>query len=214
VKYNDNTLHSNSITVSISCGLSNQLKLLYLNFWVTVCNGLPYATRSSSVCLSCPVCDVGVLWPNGSMDQDETWHARRPRPWPHCVRWGPSSPPPKGHSPLQFLAHICCGQMAGWTKMLHGREVGLSPNDIVLDRDPAPPPQKRQSPQFLAHLYCGKMAEWIKMAHGIEVGLGPGHVVRDGNPPPAPKEGTAPNFRLISTVAKLLDASRYHLVWR
>ena len=26
-------------------------------------------------CLSvCPVCDVGVLWPNGSMDQDETWH--------------------------------------------------------------------------------------------------------------------------------------------
>jgi len=30
-----------------------------------------------SVCLSvCPVCDVGVLCPNGYMDQDETWHAR------------------------------------------------------------------------------------------------------------------------------------------
>jgi len=24
-----------------------------------------------SVCLSCPICDVGVLWPNGCMDQDE-----------------------------------------------------------------------------------------------------------------------------------------------
>jgi len=24
------------------------------------------------------VCDVGVLWPNGLMDQDETWHAGRP----------------------------------------------------------------------------------------------------------------------------------------
>ena len=30
------------------------------------------------------------------MDQDETWHAGRPQPWPHGVRWGPSSPSPKG----------------------------------------------------------------------------------------------------------------------
>jgi len=22
----------------------------------------------------CPVCNVGVLWPNRWMDQDETWH--------------------------------------------------------------------------------------------------------------------------------------------
>jgi len=27
------------------------------------------------------------------------WHAGRPRPWRYCIRWGPSSPPPKGHSP-------------------------------------------------------------------------------------------------------------------
>jgi len=38
------------------------------------------------VCPSClSVCNVGVLWPNGWMDQDETWHAGRPRRWPHCV---------------------------------------------------------------------------------------------------------------------------------
>ena len=56
------------------------------------------------VCLSCPVCDVGVLWPNGWMDQDETWHWGRPRPRPHSVRWGPS-PPSKGaqcHSSPSF----------------------------------------------------------------------------------------------------------------
>jgi len=57
-------------------------------------------------CLSCPVlsdCDVGVLWPNDWMDEDETWHAGRPPPWPHRVRWGPSSPPKKrGQSPLNF----------------------------------------------------------------------------------------------------------------
>jgi len=63
------------------------------------------------VCLS--VCNVVVLWPNGWMDQDKTLHAGRPRPWPHCVRWGPSSPSPRergtaGCSPL-FLAHLYCG---------------------------------------------------------------------------------------------------------
>jgi len=55
--------------------------------------GSPYGIGPLS-CLS--VCNVGVLRPNGWMDQDETWHAGRPRPWPHCVRWGPSSPSSKG----------------------------------------------------------------------------------------------------------------------
>jgi len=94
------------------------------------------------------VCDVGVLWPKGWMDQGETWHAGRPRPWPHCVRRWPSSPPPKGNSP-QFSANICHGQMAGWIKMPLRMEVGLRSGDIVLDGDPAPPPQKGgQTPNF------------------------------------------------------------------
>jgi len=37
-----------------------------------------------------------LLWPNGWMDQDGTWHGRRPQPWRLCVRWGPSPPPPEG----------------------------------------------------------------------------------------------------------------------
>jgi len=62
-----------------------------------------------SVVLS--VCNIGVLCPNGWTDKDETWHAGRPQPWPHCVRWGPSSPlPKKGADPPQFSAHIYCGQ--------------------------------------------------------------------------------------------------------
>ena len=69
------------------------------------------------------VCDVGLLWPNGWLDQDENWHAGRPRPWPHCVRLGTSSSPPNGNSP-QFLAHICCDPMAEWIKMPVGIEVG------------------------------------------------------------------------------------------
>jgi len=97
-------------------------------------NSSPYAIRPLSVC---PVCDVCALWPNGSTDQDETWHACRPRPWPHCVRWGTSSPSPKGHDP-QFSAHVCCSQMAAWIKMSLGMELGLGPGDFVLDGDPDP----------------------------------------------------------------------------
>ena len=65
-----------------------------------------------------------LLWSNGWMHQNATWYGRRPRPRPHCTRWGPSSPPgEKGHSPQIFgPLH---GQRAGWLKMPLGLEVGL-----------------------------------------------------------------------------------------
>jgi len=92
----------------------------------------------SVVCLSVlSVCNVGVLWPNVWMDQDETWHAGRPRPWPLCVKWGPTSPKKRGQQPLTFRP-MHCGQTAGWMKMPFGTEVGLGPGHIVLDGNPAP----------------------------------------------------------------------------
>jgi len=54
------------------------------------------------VCLSCPVCNVGILWPNGWMDQGETLHGDRPRHRPHCVRWGPICTPENGVQPPVF----------------------------------------------------------------------------------------------------------------
>jgi len=66
------------------------------------------------VCLSvCLSCNVGVLWPSGWMDQGATWYGGRPRPSPHCVRWGLCTlpPPQKGHSspPLfsECLSLLC-----------------------------------------------------------------------------------------------------------
>jgi len=125
------------------------------------------------------------------MDQDETLRGGRPRPSPNCVKWGPSSPPLKGHSPLppKKFGHICFGQMAGWIKMQLGTEIGLSPGHNVLDGHPAPPPSKGHSPQFLAHAYCGQTAVWIKIPLGREVGLSPSHIVLDGDPPPPPPKG-------------------------
>jgi len=71
------------------------------------------------------------------------------------------------------------------------------------------------APQFSAYVYCDQTAGWIKMTLGMEVGLGPVDIVLDGNTAPLPqKGGRAPNFRPIFIVAKRLDASRCHLVWR
>jgi len=38
--------------------------------------GRPFVKRFALCFMTvvCPVCDVGVLWPNDWMDQDETWH--------------------------------------------------------------------------------------------------------------------------------------------
>jgi len=87
---------------------------------------------------------------------------------------GTQLPSPKRGCSPQFLAHICCGQMAGWIKMKLGMQIGLGPGHIVLDGDPAPPPQKgAESPQLLTCVCCGQMAGWIKMPLGTEIGLGP-----------------------------------------
>jgi len=170
------------------------------HFWATVCKRFALCYRSVvcpvlSVCLS--VSNVGVLWPNGWTDQDETWHADRPRSWPHCFRWGPSSSSPKGaQPPPQFLAHICCGQMAAWIKMSLGMKVGLGPGNFVLDGDPAPLPKiGAEPPKFLAHVYCDQTAGWMKLVVGMELGLDLGNFVLDGPPvAPSPKGGQTPKI--------------------
>ena len=96
-----------------------------------------------------------------------------------------------------------------------GMQVGLVPGHIVLDGYPATIPQRGAAPpQFSAHVCCGQMARWIKMPLNI-VGIDRSDIVLDGNPDLPPQKGDrAPNFRPMSIVAKRLDGSRYHLVWR
>ena len=97
-------------------------------------------------CMSvCPVCDVRALWPNGWTDQDETCHAGRPRPWPHCVRWGPSCRSPKGHSPPIFGQYLlrpngCMDQDVIWY------DARPRPRRLCVRWDHAPPPQKGAEP--------------------------------------------------------------------
>jgi len=62
-----------------------------------------------------PIFGPCLLWPNGWIDQDATRYGGRPRPRPHCVRWGPpSSPPPwKGEQqPPTFQPMSLCQTVA------------------------------------------------------------------------------------------------------
>jgi len=54
---------------------------------------------------------------------------------------------------LQFPAHVYCSQTVAWIKMPLGTEVGLSPDNIVLDGDSALPSLKmaQSLPQFSSH---------------------------------------------------------------
>ena len=53
------------------------------------------------------------------------------------------------------------------------------------------------------------------MSLGMELGLSSGDFVSDGDPVPLHKKGAEPpNFRPMFIVAKRLDESRWHLVWR
>ena len=123
-----------------------------------------------SVCLS--VCDVRALWPKGWTDQDETWHAGRPRPWPRCVRWGPAPPPPKGHSPPIFGPYLwrpngCMDQDVTWYVARPRPR-----RRCVRWGSRCPLPKRGRTPKFSAHVCCGQTAGWIKMPLGMMVGLG------------------------------------------
>ena len=123
----------------------------------------------------------------------------------------------KGAEPPEFSAHVYCGQMAAWIKMEVDMEVRLSPDDFVLDEDPAPLPKKGAEPpsQCSAHFYCGQTPGCIKMPPGMEVNLSPGDFVLDGDPVPLPKmRAEPPNFRPMFIVAKWLHGSRWHFARR
>jgi len=95
---------------------ANRRHLIYsdVNFWATVCKTVrPMLSVRWLSCLSCmSACNVHALRPNGWTNQDETWHAGRPRPWPHCIRWGPS--PHRIFDPYLLRPNGCMDQDVTW----------------------------------------------------------------------------------------------------
>ena len=139
------------------------------------------------------------------MDQDAIWYGSRPRPRSHCVRWGPDPPLPKKGPKPPILAHVCCGQMARWIKMPLGTEVGLGPDHIVLDGDPAlplqrgtaPPPPSIFGPCLLwAHGWMDQDGTWCGGRPSPKR-----HCVRWRPSSPQKRYSSPPSFRPMSIVA-------------
>jgi len=90
----------NMAITSVACDTSMQFWFLDDRLSVR-----PMLSDRCPVCLSClsclSVCDVGVLWPNGWTDKDETQHAGRPRPG-HIVLDGDPGPSPQRSTATNF----------------------------------------------------------------------------------------------------------------
>ena len=120
----------------------------HLSFWATVC-------KTVRPMLSDSVCNVGVLWPNGWMNQDDTCYTteigRGPRS--HCVTWGPSSPTKERGTaatiptfrpklfwhgrPSQQLLSLCHITVGKKVKASHTRQRALGPELITVYRQSA-----------------------------------------------------------------------------
>ena len=165
---------------------SQTVSQLVQPLWAT---SLPYAVGPLSVC---PVCNIGVLWPNGWTNQDETWIAGRPQLWPRFVVGTQVPIPQRGIR----------------------RKVGLNPNGIVLDGTQLPSPKRGQSP-----LIFGPCLLWPNGCMDLDATWYGGRprpsprCARWGPSSPSPKKGALPpNFQPIFVVVKRLDGSRCHLV--
>ena len=80
------------------------------------------------------------------MDEAGTWHGGRPHPMRLWLDGEPAPPQKGAEPPPQFSAHFYCGQTAGCIQMPLVMDVGLSPDDFVLDGDPVPLPKKGRPP--------------------------------------------------------------------
>jgi len=167
----------------------------YASAQATLCHMGPRSPSQKKGGAPSPIFGPFLLWPNGWMDQDATWHGGRPQPRELCVRSGPSPLPKWGWSPPIFGPSLLrpnggMDQDATW---YGGRP---RPRRHSVRWGTSSPRQKRGGggapPQLSAHVYCCQTTGWIKMAIGTEVGLGPVHIVLDGDPAPLHQKGTAP----------------------
>ena len=109
--------------------------------------GQPFVKRftlcyRTIVCLSaCPVCNVGVLSPNGWMDQDETWHGVGLGPGHIVLDGDPASPKraqPPIFSPCLLWQNGWMDQDATWYE---GRPQP-TPHCVIWWPSSYPPPKK------------------------------------------------------------------------
>ena len=87
-----------------------------------------------------------LLWPNGWMEQDGTWHEGRPQPRQLCVTWDPAPSPKRGRSPSPIF-----GPFLLWTNGWMHQDAtwyggGPRPRPHCIRRGPSSPRKGHSSP--------------------------------------------------------------------
>jgi len=126
------------------------------------------------------------------MDQDGTWCTGGPWSRPHCARWRPSSPSPKGDRAPNFRPLSIVAKRLNGSRWHLAWSWAWSRPHCAKWRPSSPPQKGGRAFQFSAHLYCGQTAGCIKMPLGMEVGLSRGDFVLYGDSAPFPKKGAEP----------------------
>jgi len=129
------------------------------HFWSPVCKTLcPLLSDRCPVCsvlsLCQSVCNVGVLWSNGWIDEVETWHGVDLGPGHSVLDRDPVLPPKMGTAP-NFRPMSVVAITSGWNNSHLVRRYRPRPRQRALDGDPAP---NWHSPQCSAHACCGQRA--------------------------------------------------------
>jgi len=145
-----------------------------------------------------------LLWPNGWMDQDGTWHEGMPWSSPYCARWGHSSPPQnKEQSPPIFGPSLLWPN--GWMHQDATWYGGRPRPTRHCVRCCLSYPQKKGTP---TPPNFWPMSGWMKTPLGTEVDLGPGNIILDGVRAPAKgAQQPPPSFRSMSIVATVAHLS-------
>jgi len=136
------------------------------------------------------VCNIGVLWPNSWIDQDATWCGGRPRPRPHCVRWGASSPCCTERGTAVFEPDVCihinCGPCLLWPNSWMDQDATWYRGRPrrrwhCVKLGPSFPWKGAQQPPPI-FWPMSVVAKWLDGSGTTctEVGLGPGDIVLDG----------------------------------
>jgi len=93
-----------------------------------------------------PIFGPCLLWPNGWIDRDATWHGGINFDPSDVVLEGVAAPPEKGHSP-QFSVHVHCGQTAiGMKTSLNWYGSRPRPRAHCIRRGPSSPRKGHSSP--------------------------------------------------------------------
>jgi len=127
------------------------------------------------------------------MDQDQTWHVGRPRPWPHFLDGDPAPPPKRGNPPNFRPISV----VAKWLHALRCHLVWSRPRlwRLCVRWGPSPLPQKGAEPPIF-----GPYLLWLKVWmdqdgtwHGGRSRSRP-HCARWGPSSPPPKWAEPPIF--------------------